>query len=77
VNIQIVDVLIHVPADLAIGERVSIERDLQGCDGIVSAHFVRDQPHMLEVAYNPATVSTALLREHLADRGLRVSLAGM
>lgn len=76
-DINIVDVMFHVPADLASGERVNIERDLQGCDGVLSAHFIPDRPHMLEVAYNPATVTAGVLREHLAERGLRVSMTGL
>jgi len=77
VDIPIVDVLFHVPAELAVSERANIERDLQGCDGVLSAHFVRHRPHLLEVAYNPNTVSSGILRDHLVERGLRISMAGM
>jgi hypothetical protein len=76
-EINIVDVLFHVPADLPTGDRVNIERDLQGCDGVLSAHFVADRPHLLEVAYNPQTVTSGTLREHLAERGLTVGMAGL
>lgn len=76
-EIHIADVLIHVPADLEPRERVHIERDLQGCDGVLSAHFVPNRPHLLEVAYNPRAITTGELREHLSDRGLKVSLAGL
>jgi hypothetical protein len=76
-DINIVDVLFHVPATLASGDRGNIERDLQGCDGVISAHFVPDHPHMLEVAYNPATVTAGTLREHLTERGLNVSMTGL
>ena len=76
-DINIVDVLFHIPASLEMQERSHIERDLQGCDGVLSAHFVPDRPHMLEVAYNPMTITTGTLREHLNERGLRVSMAGL
>ena len=76
-NIQITDILFHIPADLPEGDRNNIERDLQGCDGVVSAHFSPGHPHMLEVAYNPDTVSSEILRNHLAERGLTVSMAGL
>ena len=76
-DINIVDILFHVPASLEKQERSDIERDLQGCDGVLSAHFVPDRPHMLEVAYNPMTITTSTLREHLNERGLRVSMAGL
>jgi hypothetical protein len=32
---------------------------------------------MLEVAYNPMTITTGTLREHLNERGLKVSMAGL
>ena len=76
-DINIVDILFHVPASLEKQERSDIERDLQGCDGVLSAHFVPDRPHMLEVAYNPMTITTSTLREHLNERGLKVSMAGL
>ena len=76
-DINIVDILFHVPASLEKQERSDIERDLQGCDGVLSAHFVPDRPHMLEVAYNPMTITTGTLREHLNERGLKVSMAGL
>lgn len=76
-NIQITDVLFHIPADLPAGDRGNIERDLQGCDGVISAHFSPKHPHMLEVAYNPDAVSSGILRNHLVERGLTVSMAGL
>jgi hypothetical protein len=76
-NIQIADVLFNVPADLPVKDRNNIERDLQGCDGVLSAHFIPAHPHMLEVAYNPETVTTETLRGHLVERGLTVSKAGL
>ena len=76
-DINIADVLFHVPADLPVIDRANIERDLQGCDGVISAHFSPGHPHMLEVAYNPQTVTSGTLRGHLTERGLTVSMAGL
>lgn len=76
-NIDIADVLFHITADLPARDRDNIERDLQGCDGVVSAHFSPGHEHMLEVAYNPHTVTSATLREHLTERGLQVSMTGL
>jgi hypothetical protein len=76
-NIQITDILFHIPADLPAALRGNIERDLQGCDGVISAHFSPRHPHMLEVAYNPHAVTAGTLRGHIAERGLAVSQAGL
>jgi hypothetical protein len=76
-DIVIADILFHISADLEAQDRTNIERDLQGCDGVISAHFVPQRPHMLEVAYNPKAITTSTLREHLHERGLKVSMAGL
>ncbi len=76
-EISIADVLFHIPANLPPQQRSDIERDLQGCDGVVSAHFSAQHPHMLEVAYNPETITSRTLREHLNERGLTVSMSGL
>jgi len=76
-DIPITDILFHIPADLPARLRGNIERDLQGCDGVISAHFSAGHPHMLQVAYNPRTVTSETLRGHIAERGLTVSMAGL
>jgi hypothetical protein len=76
-DISIADILFHIPADLPVPERTNIERDLQGCDGVISAHFNPRLPHMLEVAYNPDAITTDTLRGHLSERGLTVSMVGL
>lgn len=45
--------MFYIPADLSVRERANIERDIQGCDGMVSVHFSGVDTHMLEVVYNP------------------------
>lgn len=76
-DIQITDILFHIPADLPAVLRGNIERDLQGCDGVISAHFSPGHPHMLQVAYDPYTVTSETLRGHITERGLTVSMAGL
>lgn len=76
-DIPITDILFHIPADLPARVRGNIERDLQGCDGVISAHFSPGHPHMLEIAYNPRTVTSEVLRGHISERGLTVSMAGL
>jgi len=74
---DIADILFHVPADLSPKDRANIERDIQGCDGVVSAHFSRVDANMLEVAYDPKVVDTETLRKHVSERGLPVSKIGL
>ena len=74
---DIADIMFHVPADLSVKDRADIERDIQGCDGVVSVHFSTQHPHMLEVAFNPQVIDTETLRKHVSERGLEVSKVGL
>lgn len=74
---DIADIMFHVPADLSTKDRANIERDIQGCDGVLSAHFSRTDAHMLEVAFDPKVVDTETLRKHVSERGLAVSKIGL
>jgi len=74
---DIADIMFHVPADLSNRQRDDIERDIQGCDGVVSVHFSRADAHMLEVAFNPQVIDTETLRRHVSERGLEVSKIGL
>lgn len=74
---DIADIMFHVPADLSVKDRADIERDIQGCDGVVSVHFSTQHPHMLEVAFNPQVIDTETLRKHVSERGLAVSKIGL
>lgn len=74
---DITDILFNVRADLSLKDRANIERDLQGCDGVVSVHFSLDHPHLLEVAYNPETINSDTLLQHITERGLQASKIGL
>jgi hypothetical protein len=75
--VDIADILFHVPANLPAQDRANIERDIQGCDGVVSAHFSRVHAHLLEVAYDPRQIDSETLRRHVNERGLEVSKIGL
>lgn len=74
---DIADIMFHVPADLSTNDRANIERDIQGCDGVVSVHFSKAGAHMLEVAFDPQVIDTDTLRRHVSERGLEVSKIGL
>jgi hypothetical protein len=74
---EIVDIFFNVHADLPGKDRANIERDLQGCDGVLSAHFSAGHPHMLEVAYNPQAINSETLLRHITERGIEASMIGL
>jgi hypothetical protein len=74
---DIADIMLHVPTDLSANDRTNIERDIQGCDGVVSVHFSTQHAHMLEIAFDPRVIDTETLRKHVSERGLEVSKVGL
>lgn len=76
-EIDIVDLLFHIADDLPASERGDIEHELQDCDGVLSAHFVSDRPHMLMVAYNPDAVNPGTLRQRISNHGITASLVAI
>jgi hypothetical protein len=74
---DITDIMFHVPADLSTKDRANIERDIQGCDGVVSVHFSQADTPMLEISYNPRVIDSETLRRHVNERGLAVSKIGL
>jgi hypothetical protein len=74
---DIADIMFHVTADLSTRQRDDIERDIQGCDGVVSVHFNKADAHMLEVAYDPRVIDAETLRQHVSERGLAVTKFGL
>lgn len=74
---KIVDILVSVHADLPDKARTNIERDLQGCDGVMSAHFSAGHPHILEVAYNPQAINSETLLKHITERGFGANMFGL
>ncbi len=74
---NIADIMLHIPADLSARDRDNIERDIQGCDGVVSVHFSKIDAHLLEVAYDPQVIDSDTLRKHVSERGLAVTKFGL
>lgn len=59
---DIADILIHVHPELPAAQRALVEEALGSQAGVISAHFSREHPHELVVAYDPETIrSTRLL----------------
>lgn len=71
------DIMIHVHADLSAEARQKVEEDLQGCDGMMSAHFSEDHPHMLTVVYDPAAITSQTILKHVHDQGVEASMIGL
>ncbi|MDP6643608.1 MAG: hypothetical protein QGH73_11470 [Rhodospirillales bacterium] len=70
------DVLIHLKKDIPADGRRQIEESLQGCDGMISGHFIKDHPQLVKVVYDPAAISSWTILKHVQDQGVEASLIG-
>ncbi len=73
---DIADVLIHVPRDFFGEQRTGIETDLNGCDGVVSAHFSRTIPHAVLVAYRPEAIRLRAILERARKQDPAATMVG-
>jgi hypothetical protein len=74
---ELVDILIHVRPTLPVAQREAIESDFKARSGVLAACFSCRHPHLLTVAYDPATVSSLELVERVRDRGIGASWIGL
>jgi len=66
---EIADFVIHVKAELPVGERDKLAAELAEHAGVVSAHFSREHAHLLNIAYDPDVTSSAALLNQIGERG--------
>ncbi len=74
---EMVDILIHVRADLTTQQRDVMEEELRGYPGMLSVHFNREHPHLLVVEYDPNAISSAEILKHVGERGVQASRIGL
>lgn len=74
---SIVDFMIHLKPELPPFERVQLESEIGGMEGVMSAHFSQSHPHMMEVVYNPDAVSSDVVMERVSRRGIEAQKVGM
>ncbi len=73
---EMADILIHVHAEISADDRQKIEEDLQGRDGVISAHFSADHEHMLKLVYDPAAITSKAILKRVLDQGAEASMIG-
>jgi hypothetical protein len=76
-NMNITDILVHVPNTLNPGQRQEVEETLRTIDGIIAPRFVPDREHFMMVAYNPEKMRSENLRQAFTHMGLQARLIGM
>ena len=70
------DVLIHINEPLSDTQRMALEEEMRGIDGVIAPRFNPGQEHLLLVAFDPDTVHAATLLEKTRAHGYQAQLVG-
>lgn len=74
---DIVDFLIHLRHGLSDVQRMRLETELGDLEGVISAHFDHSNPHVIEVAYNPAAITSSKVMELVDSHGIIADKVGL
>ena len=74
---NISDVMIHINESLTEEARTSLENTLRKVEGVVTPRFNPGKEHLLVIAYDTETTSTAVLLEKARAAGYTAQLVGM
>ncbi len=76
-DIQLVDVTLHIDEKLDEQDRKRIEGNLRAISGVVSVHNPDDRPHLVVVEYNPAVTSSEAVLKCVTGEGVHAELIGL
>ena len=74
---NVADFVIHVKVELPPDERKCLSDELRDRNGVMSACFSQQHPHLLNVVYDPDTVSSDILLDQVRGHGLEASKMGL
>lgn len=76
-NINLVDVNVHISDRLDEQAQTKLEDALRALDGMVSIKFQEHNPHLLLVDFNPAKLKAQDVLSCVKGQGLEAALAGL
>ena len=76
-DIQLVDVTLHIDESLDSAHRAQIEAGLRALDGVVSVHNPDARPHLTVVQYNPDRLKSADILQTVSREGVHAELIGL
>ncbi len=75
-NIQLADVMLHVDQALDADRRHRLTEAVREDQGVVGVGLHDFAPHLMLIAYNPASTSAASILQRATAEGLRAELVG-
>jgi multidrug efflux pump subunit AcrB len=76
-EIQLVDVTIHIDAELEQKLREEVEKALRHVSGVVSVHMPEDKRHLVTVEYDPEKTKASHLHECVREITGHAELIGL
>jgi hypothetical protein len=76
-DINMVDVTIHIDESLDHDKRKSLVETLRKQEGVISVGHRDEKPHLLVVEYNPDQTSSKVLLERVKSDGIHAELVGL
>ncbi|GAO37430.1 hypothetical protein SCT_2855 [Sulfuricella sp. T08] len=74
---DLADFLINVHPELPMNERAQLEDEIGHMEGVVSACFNPNHPHMMTVTYNPDAISSSKVMAQVGKHGIEASKVGL
>ncbi len=76
-NINLVDITLHIDENLSTEQRQTIEESLRALDGVISVHNSENTPHLTIVQYNPDKINSRGILNRVTDQGVHAELIGL
>jgi hypothetical protein len=76
-DIQLVDVTLHIDEALDSARLAQIEDVLRALDGVVSVHNPDARPHLIVVEYNPDKLKGSDILTAVTRQGVHAQLIGL
>jgi len=76
-DINLVDVTVHIDENLSPEQRIEIQDSIRALDGVVSVHGSVKTPHLTIVQYNPEEMDSQRILKRITNQGAHAELIGM
>ena len=76
-ELNLVDLTVHIDENLSPEQRITIEDSLRALDGIVSVHGSSKTPHLTIVQYNPEEIDSQKILKRITNQGAHAELIGL
>ena len=76
-DIQMIDVMVHIDEDLNKAQRNMLEKHMRMQDGVIALGYHDERPHLMIVEYNPECTSSSNILHLVKRHGYHAELIGM